>query len=99
MLNLEPATQVLAELVRGVRDEQLSSPTPCSDSNLGDLLDHPVRGIGADQRLGGENGLPVRQSISAERERPCRCRHLSSPWAVAAATITAFTELANLLIS
>lgn len=40
MLNLEPATEVLAGLVAGVRDDQLSAPTPCAELTLGDLLDH-----------------------------------------------------------
>jgi uncharacterized protein (TIGR03086 family) len=40
MLDLEPATIVLTGLVGGVRDDQLTAPTPCSESSLGDLLDH-----------------------------------------------------------
>lgn len=44
MLDLEPATRVLTDVVGGVRDDQLTAPTPCTDSTLGDLLDH-VRGF------------------------------------------------------
>jgi len=40
MLDLEPATRVLTDLVRGVRDDQLSLPTPCAEASLGDLLAH-----------------------------------------------------------
>lgn len=40
MLNLEPATHVLAELVEGVGNDQLRAPTPCRDISVGDLLDH-----------------------------------------------------------
>jgi uncharacterized protein (TIGR03086 family) len=40
MLELEPATNVLAGLVVGVSDKQLQAPTPCTESTLGDLLDH-----------------------------------------------------------
>lgn len=40
LLDLGPATQPLADLVRGVRDDQLGLPTPCTDYTLGDLLDH-----------------------------------------------------------
>ncbi len=40
MIDLEPATRVLAGVVDGVRDEQLTSPTPCTERSLGDLLDH-----------------------------------------------------------
>lgn len=40
MLNLQPATNVLAGIVQRVRDDQLNAPTPCTDTSLGDLLDH-----------------------------------------------------------
>ena len=40
MLDLEPATRVLTGVVDGVRDEQLTAPTPCTERSLGDLLDH-----------------------------------------------------------
>lgn len=40
MLDLEPATRALAELVDGVRDDQLTAPTPCTEACLGDLIDH-----------------------------------------------------------
>jgi hypothetical protein len=40
MLHLEPATEVLAQLVQGVREDQLTTPTPCSETSLGALLDH-----------------------------------------------------------
>jgi uncharacterized protein (TIGR03086 family) len=40
MIDLEPATRALAQLVAGVRDDQLHAPTPCEDTSLGDLLDH-----------------------------------------------------------
>ncbi len=40
MLDLEPATSELARIVEGVRDDQLTAPTPCASSSLGDLLDH-----------------------------------------------------------
>lgn len=40
MLDLEPATRMLARLVAGVRDDQLGAPTPCAEATVGDLLDH-----------------------------------------------------------
>jgi uncharacterized protein (TIGR03086 family) len=40
MIDLEPATTALSALLDGVRDEQLSAPTPCAGRSLGDLLDH-----------------------------------------------------------
>ena len=44
MFDLAPAAQQLAHLVQGVRDEQLTAPTPCPDYTLGDLLEH-VHGL------------------------------------------------------
>jgi uncharacterized protein (TIGR03086 family) len=40
LVDLEPAAQRMAELVRGVPDELLDGPTPCPAYKLGDLLDH-----------------------------------------------------------
>jgi uncharacterized protein (TIGR03086 family) len=40
MLDLTPATDRLAALVVGVRDDQLPARTPCEQATLGDLLDH-----------------------------------------------------------
>ncbi len=40
MLDLEPATRVLAQLVEGTKDDQLDAPTPCRETTVGALLDH-----------------------------------------------------------
>ncbi|MGH3943295.1 MAG: TIGR03086 family metal-binding protein [Pseudonocardiaceae bacterium] len=40
VLDLEPATRRMADLISGIRDEQLDGPTPCPAYTLGDLLDH-----------------------------------------------------------
>jgi uncharacterized protein (TIGR03086 family) len=40
MIDLMPATERLAGLVRAVGDDQLADPTPCPDFAVGDLLDH-----------------------------------------------------------
>ncbi|MDQ1485423.1 MAG: hypothetical protein QOJ62_1116 [Actinomycetota bacterium] len=40
MFDLEPVTHVLTQLLGGVRDDQLTAPTPCAKSTLGDLIDH-----------------------------------------------------------
>ena len=40
MLDLEPATRVLARIVEGVNDDQLTAPTPCPGATVGDLLGH-----------------------------------------------------------
>jgi uncharacterized protein (TIGR03086 family) len=39
-VDLGPAAQRLAELVRNVPDDALANPTPCPDYTLGDLVDH-----------------------------------------------------------
>jgi uncharacterized protein (TIGR03086 family) len=40
MVDLEPATTKLAEVVQGIPEGMLNAPTPCADYSLGDLLDH-----------------------------------------------------------
>jgi uncharacterized protein (TIGR03086 family) len=44
MLDLHPAAQQLAALVRAVPDAALGRPTPCPDYSVGDLIDH-VNGL------------------------------------------------------
>jgi uncharacterized protein (TIGR03086 family) len=39
-IDLKPAVERTADVVRGVRDDQLQAPTPCPAYTLGDLLDH-----------------------------------------------------------
>jgi uncharacterized protein (TIGR03086 family) len=39
-LDLEPAADLLADLVRRVPDEALARPTPCPEMSLRELLDH-----------------------------------------------------------
>ena len=40
MLDLEPATRMLGDLVIGVRDDQLTAPTPCHGTSVAGLLEH-----------------------------------------------------------
>lgn len=40
MIDLEPAAREVARLLDGVHDDQLADPTPCTDSQVGALLDH-----------------------------------------------------------
>jgi uncharacterized protein (TIGR03086 family) len=40
VVDLEPATRRMADLIRAVPDELLDRPTPCPAYTLGDLLDH-----------------------------------------------------------
>jgi uncharacterized protein (TIGR03086 family) len=39
-IDFRPATDHVAAVVRGIRDDQLAGPTPCPDWSVGDLLDH-----------------------------------------------------------
>jgi uncharacterized protein (TIGR03086 family) len=57
MLDLEPATQVLAQLVQGVRDDQLTAATPCTETSLGALLDH-VNGLAQAFTAGARKTVP-----------------------------------------
>ncbi|MDQ3475653.1 MAG: TIGR03086 family metal-binding protein [Actinomycetota bacterium] len=40
MLDLKPATTLVTEIVEGIRDDQLDDPTPCTDTSVGELLNH-----------------------------------------------------------
>lgn len=40
MLDLRPATDEVVRLLDGVRDDQLTRPTPCADTSVAALLDH-----------------------------------------------------------
>lgn len=40
MIDLGPAAQRMADLLAGVKDDQLGLPAPCPDYTLGDLIDH-----------------------------------------------------------
>ena len=40
LIDLGPAAQRMADLVRGVDEQELGAPTPCAGTSLGDLLDH-----------------------------------------------------------
>jgi uncharacterized protein (TIGR03086 family) len=40
MFDLEPATRTVADVVAGVRDDQLGGPTPCPEMSIGAVLDH-----------------------------------------------------------
>jgi uncharacterized protein (TIGR03086 family) len=40
MIDFEPATRALAKVVEGVREDQLSLPTPCEEMSVATILDH-----------------------------------------------------------
>lgn len=89
MLDLEPATSVLARVIEGVRDEQLTAPTPCTETTLGGLLDH-VDGLAqAFTAAATRTRLPGSQAPSADASRlgqdwrtriPERLSELASAW-------------------
>lgn len=90
MLDLEPATKVLAQLVGSIREDQLTAPTPCSETSLGDLLDH-VDGLSlAFTAAASKTPLPGgSQAPSADRSQlapdwrtriPERLAGLASAW-------------------
>lgn len=73
MLDLSPATDILAALVRNVGDDQLTRPTPCPDYTVGDLLDHigglAVAFTGAAKKV-HHDGPPLGPSGDAGRLGP-----------------------------
>jgi hypothetical protein len=40
MIDLPPAADTVARIVGGVRDDQLTASTPCTESTIGELIDH-----------------------------------------------------------
>lgn len=71
--DLEPAAQQLTTLLDGVRDDQLSAPTPCAGYTVGDLLDHLMgltvafRHAAAKTAVPGQSGPP---EVSAAHLHP-----------------------------
>jgi uncharacterized protein (TIGR03086 family) len=93
--DLAPAANIAAELVRGIRDEQLVAPTPCGGITVGDLLDHleslcvaftaaATKTAGAD---GGRAPVPDGSRLGDDwRLRlPARLDELTAAWRPAAA--------------
>lgn len=93
MIDLTPATDDLARVVRGVRDDQLTAPTPCEGTSLGGLLDHvdglalAFTGAAAKQPVPGGPGAPDAARLGdGWRERiAARLAALAEAWRDAAA--------------
>jgi uncharacterized protein (TIGR03086 family) len=70
LLDFQPATEAVTRIVTGVRDDQLTAPTPCPQATVGDLLDH-VDGLSlafaAAARKEGLDGSGGRASADASR--------------------------------
>jgi uncharacterized protein (TIGR03086 family) len=90
VLDLEPATHALGLLVKGVRDDQLTASTPCSESSLGALLDH-IDGLAQAFAAGARKTVPNggSQAPSADAVRlgadwrtriPARLEVLGQAW-------------------
>ncbi|WP_067437019.1 TIGR03086 family metal-binding protein [Nocardioides jensenii] len=57
MHDLGTATRAMAEVITGIRDDQLGAPTPCPAYTLGDLLEHV-------------DGLTLAFAMAARKELP-----------------------------
>jgi uncharacterized protein (TIGR03086 family) len=89
VLDIEPATRLLTDLVTGVRDDQLRLPTPCTQSSLGDLIDH-VNGLSvAFTAAARKTPMPGPQAPSADASRlgpdwrtriPAQLTDLAAAW-------------------
>jgi uncharacterized protein (TIGR03086 family) len=77
--DLTPPARQLADLVRGVSDEQLRDPTPCPDYTVGDLVEH-IGGLSvaftaaATKDLGGDAAAPGPSGDAARLEPDWRDR-------------------------
>jgi uncharacterized protein (TIGR03086 family) len=90
MVDLEPATRTLTAVVAAVRDDQLTAPTPCTESSVGDLLDH-VDGLCLAFTMAAQKTVVsggVRSSADASRladdwrtRIPDRLAQLAQAWA------------------
>jgi uncharacterized protein (TIGR03086 family) len=86
-LDLAPQAAAVAQVVAGVRDDQLPDPTPCADTSVAGLLDHLV-GLTLAFRMAAEKTpLPGGPSASADhlpadwRERlPRQLDELAAAW-------------------
>lgn len=69
MMDLEPASSALQELIAGISDEQLKLPIPCDKSTVGGLIDH-VDGLStAFTAAANKTRLPGDQAPSPDGSR------------------------------
>jgi uncharacterized protein (TIGR03086 family) len=69
-LDLTPQAAEVARVIAGVRDDQLTDPTPCADTSVAGLLDHLV-GLTVAFRMGAEKSpLAGGPSASADDLAP-----------------------------
>jgi uncharacterized protein (TIGR03086 family) len=70
--DLGPQSAEVARVIAGVRDDQLTDPTPCADTSVAALLDH-FTGLTLAFRLGAEKS-PLAGGPSADAD------HLPAEW-------------------
>ncbi|MCW2522288.1 MAG: hypothetical protein JWO63_623 [Frankiales bacterium] len=63
MIDLQPATDAVSTLVRGVTDAQLPARTPCTEASLGDLIDH-LDGLAMAFALAARKQVPPGGSVA-----------------------------------
>ena len=89
VLDLRPATDQLAALVRGVRDDQFDAPTPCPEMPVGALLDHvgmlALAFTRAADKTAGDDGPPPPVDAANlpedwREEIPTRLDALAAAW-------------------
>jgi uncharacterized protein (TIGR03086 family) len=71
-LDLAPQAAEVARVIAGVRDDQLTDPTPCDGTSVAAMLDHLV-GLTVAFRLGAEKS-PMEGAPSADAD------HLPADW-------------------
>ncbi|MGK5112004.1 TIGR03086 family metal-binding protein [Geodermatophilus sp. CPCC 205506] len=69
-LDLGPQAQVLKGVVAGVRDDQLTAPTPCPDMTVATLLDHVVGLTHAFRKSAEKDPVPGAPVASADALTP-----------------------------
>jgi uncharacterized protein (TIGR03086 family) len=95
MIDLTPACQRTAEVLKNITDDQLTGPTPCSDYSVGDVLHH-VGGLALAFAAAAHKdkgplteGAPVPDASQLEddwRESyPARLTELANAWGDASA--------------
>lgn len=93
-IDFGPATTAVAEVVAGIRDDQLDAPTPCPDYSVADLLDH-LAGLSLaftdaarkQSGPGGEGGAGDASRLDADWRTsiPARLAGLADAWSAPAA--------------
>jgi len=76
ILDLDPPAQQLMTLLKGVRDDQLTAPTPCAEYTVGDLLDHLMGLTVAFRQAATKSPGPAGESRPGE----ATVAHLNPAW-------------------